>query len=166
MVTKQQFLNFIELEEIKKGYKNFIKYLRVNLKICIKSIEKNFLKIRDLFKFYLYYYWYFKQQESYLSNIFFHQHDHFFELIEIINGKLKLMKEELEKDFDFDPKDMKRLENIIEIGDHLLELIKERGLIEKDLEYQKLAKSYFSKLYRLHDKLYSIKEFNHYLSKN
>jgi len=160
MNTKQRFLNFIEPEEIKKGYQNFIKYLRVNTKICIKIIKKNFLKIRDLLKFYLYYYWYFKQQEQYLSNIFFHQHDHFYELIEIINGKLKLMKKELEKDFDFDPKDMKRLENIIEIGDQLLNIIKERGLIEKDPEYQKLAKSYFSKLYRLHDKLYSIKEFN------
>jgi len=156
---KEKVINFIEPEKIKKGYENFLKYIRVNTKICIKTIKKFIRDFVDRFKFYTYYYWYFKNFESYLMDIYYHKHDHFFELIQIINGKLRLMKKELEKDIDFDPKDMERLNDIIKIGDHLLEIIKQEGLVEKNQEYQKLAKSYFNKLYRLHDKLYSIKEF-------
>ena len=147
----------------KNKFKNFFyylkKYLKINIKICLRSIKKTISKIGDLNKFIFYYYWYYKKNETYLKEIFFHNHDHFNELIQIITSKLKLMKKELEKDFDFDFKDMERLNDIIKIGDRLQMIIKSEGLVEKNQEYQKLAKSFFNKLYRLHDKLYSIKEF-------
>ncbi len=154
-----KFIDFLEIQEIKNGYFNFIKYIKVNLKLCFKSIKKFFMNFLDRFKFYTYKYWYYKKHEKYFNNLFYQKHDHFFELIQLINDKLKLLKVELQKDYDFDPKDMERLDDIINLGDQLLNIIETEGLVEKNKEYQKLSKSYFNKLYRLHDKLYSIKDF-------
>lgn len=159
MKIKKAFYDFLEPEEIKIGYKNFIKYVKVNIKIEYKFIKRIILEIRDLFKYYTYQYWYIKNNKDFFDEIFYHNHDHYLEILTLIIEKLKLMKKELKKDYDFDPKDMERLNDIINLGDQLLKIIKEKGLVEKDQEYQKLAKSFFNKLYRLHNKLYSIKDF-------
>ena len=102
--------------------------------------------------------WFFKKPDIYLKSLAYEENNHYIEIIYLIQYKLKKLKEELKKDIDFNPKDIERLDDLINLSNQMIDIINKEGLTENNNEYQKLSKSFFNKLYRLHDKLYSIKD--------
>jgi len=148
----QNINTFLDIKEIKNGYFNFIKYLRINIKLFNRKIRKQYQFYKNIILFHLYYkFLNYKKYEDILS---FENDDHFLELILIIKRKLELLKKQLKTDLTFDENNLQRLQELIELADTLIEIIKENSLVEKNQEYQKLSKSFFNKLYRLHDKLW------------
>jgi hypothetical protein len=164
---KEKIINFfIDFKNaINQGsnliYRDF-KFLYLKIKRMFFKYKRN---LKDFLKFIYIYYFSTSDQRNYIIPLSGHDNEHFIELIEIINYKLKFMRSELKKDYDFDNKDLDRLNDIISISDQLIEKIELNGLVEKDEEYQRLAKSFFNKLYRIHDKLYSIVKFQNYENK-
>ena len=134
--------------EIKNGYNNFL----IDCEFYYRYLESFFSKIFKYLKFHLYQKY--QNYYNYSDILEYESHDHFIELIILIKRKLELLEKKLKKDFTRDEQDMQRLNELIILADQLISIIEENGLVEKHQEYQKLSKSFFNKLYRLHDKLW------------
>jgi Cu2+-containing amine oxidase len=161
---KQFFIDF--LNTIKTGCQLWLESIKCNInksKVFLKEIHKftifSLNQIKDYLIFLYNYFLINPDQREKLKIFLFDEHTHYIELINLIKIKLENMRSVLAKDIDFDKKDLERLDDLIIQAEKLIELIEQKGLTEKDFEYQKIAKSFFSKLYRLHDKLYSVREF-------
>jgi hypothetical protein len=83
------------------------------------------------------------------------QYDYIFLLL-IIKRKLELIEEVWGKytnhENDYDEKE--KLQELIQLLDKLIDIALNEKDVSKHIEYQKLSKSFFNKLHRLHDKLW------------
>jgi len=145
LIRKIEIITKEDIKEIKIGFFNFLDYIKERYLIN-KNLIKNFLKFHLYEKY--------KNYQNYKDILEYESHDHFIELIILIKRKLELLQKKLNTDYTRDEQDMQRLSELIKLADNLIIIIKENGLVEKHPEYQKLSKSFFNKLYRLHDKLW------------
>ena len=133
----------MSLVKIKKKFKKYLNYLKIIL------INKIYLKIEN----YIACYYNFKKWKNVIC--IDNQYD-FVYLLLIIKRKLELIEQvwgdHTDHENDYDEKE--KLQELINLLDKMIDIALNENNVSKNQEYQKLSKSFFNKLHRLHDKLW------------
>ena len=132
-----------KMKKIKNKIYNIYNYLK---KILYNTI---YLKIENLIACY----YNFKKWKSIIC--IDNQYDFVF-LLAVIKRKLELIEQvwgdHTNHENDYDEKE--KLKELINLLNNLIDIALENDDVSKNQEYQKLSKSFFNKLHRLHDKLW------------
>ena len=133
----------MSLVKIKKKFKDYFNYLKLIF------INKLYLKVER----YIACYYNFKKWKDVIC--IDNQYDFIFLLL-ILKRKLELIEknwgDHTDHENDYDEKE--KLIELIQLLDKMINIALIENDVSKNQEYQKLSKSFFNKLHRLHDKLW------------
>jgi len=128
-----------------------IKKLKNDFLLSMK-IKYEYLKFKIIDKFFVCKYNYYKWRDVICND---NQYDFVF-LLFVIRKKLKLIEEHwgTHTNHEHDYKEKEKLQELIDDLDRMIDIAVTYQDVSKHEEYQKISKSFFLKLHRLHDKLW------------